>query len=148
MCDKKAVVVEFQQPIRGLELALPDKSERTAKFFCKADSPDDFPFDAPKRKQKAVIAEVPDDHDGEAIDYHEKYFGGDKTGHGAPRIDPAWEQASPGCPPGGSNVTNRIRCCECEHVHRPKDRKLWNGSYSYCPKCGHDVHVPVWDEED
>jgi len=147
-CDKKAVVVEFQRPVRGAEPGLPDDSDRTATFFCKTHCPEDFPLDAPKPKTKVVPAATPtDDNVGKVIDYHEKYFGSGKKGHGAPHIDPVWELASPGKPPGGANSSDRVECIACKYAHRFKNRKLWNGSFSFCPKCGEGMYVPLWDEE-
>jgi hypothetical protein len=96
-----------------------------------------------------VASSVPEeaDEDFTVVDSHKKYFGGKKTGRGAPRIDPAWEHSSPGKPPPGASSTERIECSMCHDIHTPKRRKLWNGTFSYCPKCGAASFTPLWDEE-
>lgn len=112
-------------------------------FFCEGHYPGTVPsIEAPKAAVLESEEVLPD------TDQHKKFFGGKKTGRGAPYIDPVWEHASPEKPPHGSDSKMRIECCECHYIHTPKKRKLWNGTYSYCPKCGADVYVPVWNEDE
>lgn len=128
LCDKKAVVAEFQSPIKGAE------PTSGAKFFCKKHCPEDFAFEATTETDGPIEEALPP--------------GQIRKVRGTPHIDPVWDRASPDKPPMGANSNQRVECSTCKHVHRLKDRKLWNGSYSYCPKCGENMYVPVWDEED
>ena len=132
VCDKKAIVAEFQSPIKGVE-----PLEGT-KFFCKKHCPEDFSLEDAK-ELPAPEPEVPYEEAAPPQQIRKV--------RGMPHIDPVWERASPGKPPGGANSHQRVACTACKHEHKLKDRKLWNGTYSYCPKCGENMYVPIWDEE-
>jgi hypothetical protein len=137
-CGKKAVVVEFQAPVKGVEPPLPTETNNAARFFCKKHCPEDFSFEAAPKETPE-----PEGPFEEALPP-----GQTRKVRGAPHIDPVWDRISPSKPPAGADSSQRVECVACKHAHKLKDRKLWNGSYSYCPKCGENMYVPIWDEED
>lgn len=113
-CEKDAVGVEFQRPIKEQE-----PNDKT--YWCVDHKPGDFHIastqwsltdDEPKTKRKKREPE---------------------KSTGRPRIDPAWGDTLP--PPPGSSDANKVQCAVCRDTHAMRDRVMHNGTHSSCPKC-------------
>jgi len=55
-----------------------------------------------------------------------------------PSIDPAWTAATP---PPQLNSPSRVQCFSCGDRHQMKQRKMFNGTQSNCPKCGDGMYT-------
>lgn len=132
-CTSRANVVEFQKPLVTPNQDAPFTSNENAKLFC-YDHASDFWADdiaPPKTTTKAPAEVVVED----ALPAKRKRRSGN--------IDPAWALAAP---PRGATSLSPTQCAGCKHVCPLKDRKMHNGTFSICPKCGFDVTVHP-DEE-
>lgn len=124
-CGKAAVIVEFQSSVKADEPPLPKKSDDAiAVFYCAADAPYELPI--------IVVAPLV------APAMRKK--------QGKPHIHPTWAVTMPEGPPGAHD-TQRVQCAGCRDVHAMRTRRLFNGTRSECPRCGHSVHTPAWEEE-
>jgi len=155
-CTDKAIVTELQAPLKGIEPVLPATSNTVAKFYCKKHCPEDFPLEAPPTtRPRSVSSSRPSSPSSPSIPLSAETIDEEYASpctprkvNGAPHIDPVWERASPEKLPMGADFKLPVTCVACKLGHRLKDRKLWNGSYSYCPKCGETMYVPAWDKDE
>lgn len=63
-----------------------------------------------------------------------------------PHVDPEWSRATEASPPGAFSRL-RVQCASCKNEHEMRQRVMFNGSRSECPKCGHHVTTPAWEGE-
>jgi adenine-specific DNA methylase len=124
-CTNKAVIVEFQSPVRGDEPRLPTISNDKAVFTCANHAP----FEAPSTEEKPLAPTAK------------------KVKKGKPQVHPAWSESQASSPPG-SQSGEKVECAACKSTHRMRDRVMCNGTRSECPKCGHAVHTLSWEKED
>lgn len=131
-CGEPALIVEFQRPIKSTEPKIPSQSNDVAEFTCATHAPDDAPkpmanpvdiprADGPRPRRKPVLQAS------------------------GPNVDPAWGWSTP---PNGALSTQRVRCWVCDHEHALKERTMWNGTESYCPKCNDRMYVHAWEENE
>lgn len=119
-CGRPATVVEFQVLVRKAEPKLPDKSGGAALFMCATHAPTGVITHAP-------TAPAP------------------KKTRGQPLIDPAWTFETP---PAGTTSRLKVQCVGCKHPHTMKDRRMFNGTESECPKCRETVTVHADDDKE
>ncbi len=67
-----------------------------------------------------------------------------KAAAAKPHIDPVWTRASKRAP-RGSNSAEVVRCLECDNHHQMRERVMFNGSNSDCPRCGGSMFSVVED---
>jgi len=118
-CDAPAVVAEFQARLRGDEPALPAKSNGTAMFYCATHSPTPLAQLVPVANDTGLV-EKP------------------KRKEKNPHVDAAWPGKKA---PPGSESKSRVQCSGCKDVHAMSKRKMFNGTFSNCPKCGDDMYT-------
>ncbi len=128
VCDAKAVGVEFQKPIKTQEPS-------DCAYWCGAHKPDDFPEVAPAAERPKWSLEggepekEPKRKKRQAVEVHDG---------GPPHIDPAWTFSEP--PPGAMDA-QKVKCAVCKNTHMMRERRMWNGTHSRCPKCQELVTV-------
>lgn len=140
-CSEAAIIVEFQSPMRGKEPQLPPQTTNTVAFFCAEHCPSGFPLEvakgADKKTEGAKPAPAPQSkRKGKA--------GGEQLE--LPNLDPIYARLNMK-PPSSALSTELFECAECKHIHRGRERRLWNGSRSDCPKCGERVYTRAWTPE-
>ncbi len=63
-----------------------------------------------------------------------------------PHIDPSWSRNMKKRPPGCDSA-DVVRCAECADQHELRARRMFNGSLSDCPKCGHKVYATITEAQ-
>jgi hypothetical protein len=94
-----------------------------AKYLCGEHSPGDFIAEIEKPLSKGARAKKNE----------------------LPHIDPAWKAPRP---PENSNSRLIVQCVGCKNVHETRERRMFNGTESLCPKCGERVWVYGPSEEE
>ncbi len=125
-CGQPAVIVEFQAPVKGEEPPLPAASDKVAKFYCASHAEFHAAWD------DANVRRLQSPRPREKMN--------------AGNVDPVWNTWGNREPPSGARSSAKVRCAECRDIHPLAKRKMWNGTESQCPKCGHNVYTREDDD--
>ncbi len=133
-CGKPAIFVEFQSPIKSTEPKIPAKSNEVAEFTCTEHAPDDAPLSMDSGISKTADSAV----------LPAKRVKRPAVTSGPLNLDPLWSYP----PPTGATSSHKVRCTNCDDAHALRDRVMWNGSESYCPKCNNRMYVHDWESDE